>query len=190
LKRICCAAILNEQESSGTMDRNLDRLVRLISKETEGLSLDQLQWHPEAKWSIAQVLEHLSLTYSSTKIVFDRCLNAGKTSATQPNARQRMIAFVVTGLGYMPSGREAPVPVRPKAGAPTATPASLEDKISQMDESIAACESRFGCNVKVADHLILGPLTAPQWRNFHWVHGRHHLKQIRRLKKMMGLTGS
>lgn len=169
------------------MDRRLDTLVRLISKETESLSLDQLRWHPEAKWSIAQVLEHLSLTYSGTKIVFDRCLNAGKTSATKPNARQRMIALVVTGLGYMPSGREAPVPVRPKGDGSTATSASLRDKISKMDESIAACEARFGSNIQIADHLILGPLTAPQWRKFHWVHGRHHLGQIRRLKKMMGL---
>jgi hypothetical protein len=29
------------------------------------------------------------------------------------------------------------------------------------------------------DHLILGPLTAGQWRKFHWVHGQHHARQIR-----------
>jgi len=25
---------------------------------------------------------------------------------------------------------------------------------------------------------VLGPLTASQWRKFHWIHGRHHVKQI------------
>jgi len=29
------------------------------------------------------------------------------------------------------------------------------------------------------DHLFLGPLTANEWRKFHWVHGRHHARQIR-----------
>jgi hypothetical protein len=35
----------------------------------------------------------------------------------------------------------------------------------------------------VLDHLILGPLTAAQWRKFHWIHGRHHVKQILRLRE-------
>ncbi|MGZ4836286.1 MAG: DUF1569 domain-containing protein [Terriglobales bacterium] len=29
------------------------------------------------------------------------------------------------------------------------------------------------------DHPFLGPLTADEWRKFHWVHGRHHTRQIR-----------
>jgi hypothetical protein len=27
-------------------------------------------------------------------------------------------------------------------------------------------------------------LTGRQWRKFHWVHGHHHLKQIRDLRQL------
>jgi len=47
-----------------------------------------------------------------------------------------------------------------------------------MDASLADAERRFGHRTRVLFHPILGPLTAQQWRRFHLVHGRHHLKQI------------
>ena len=52
-----------------------------------------------------------------------------------------------------------------------------------MDKLIAQCEAQYGARNKVLDHPILGPLTARQWRKFHWVHGRHHMKQISRLRR-------
>jgi hypothetical protein len=30
--------------------------------------------------------------------------------------------------------------------------------------------------------MILGPLTIRQWRKFHLIHGRHHIKQIRAIR--------
>ena len=50
---------------------------------------------------------------------------------------------------------------------------------------IAQCEERYGARVKVLDHPVLGPLTAKQWRKFHLIHGRHHVRQISRLKATM-----
>jgi hypothetical protein len=52
-----------------------------------------------------------------------------------------------------------------------------------MDEVIGQCEARFGKRTRVLDHPVLGPLTARQWRKFHWVHGRHHVKQIQKLRQ-------
>jgi hypothetical protein len=43
---------------------------------------------------------------------------------------------------------------------------------------IAECEARLGSWRKLLDHPVLGPLTAREWREFHWIHGRHHVKQI------------
>ena len=56
-------------------------------------------------------------------------------------------------------------------------------KMAAMDAIIAQCEARFGRRVHVLDHPILGPLTAPQWRKLHLVHGRHHQKQLLRLRE-------
>jgi hypothetical protein len=52
-----------------------------------------------------------------------------------------------------------------------------------MDAIIAQCEARFGPDVKLLDHPILGPLTARRWRKLHVVHGRHHQKQLLRLRE-------
>jgi hypothetical protein len=47
-----------------------------------------------------------------------------------------------------------------------------------MDEIIRRAEQRYGRRTRLVDHPVLGPLTARQWRKFHWVHGRHHVAQI------------
>jgi len=54
----------------------------------------------------------------------------------------------------------------------------LGAKLAAMDTIIAQCEARFGRQLKLLDHPILGPLTATQWRKLHLVHGRHHQKQL------------
>jgi hypothetical protein len=55
-----------------------------------------------------------------------------------------------------------------------------------MDEVIRQCEEKIGRGTKLLDHPILGPLTASQWRKFHLVHGLHHGKQLRRLRRGAG----
>jgi len=57
-------------------------------------------------------------------------------------------------------------------------------EIEQMDSGLKECERRFGIKTKLMDHPFLGPLTANQWRKFHWVHGRHHVRQIRERAKL------
>jgi len=56
------------------------------------------------------------------------------------------------------------------------------EKIAAMDAIITEAESKFGSELRLLDHPILGPLQAKEWRKFHWVHGRHHLKQMQRLR--------
>jgi len=80
---------------------------------------------------------------------------------------------------------EAPAETRPKGLAPLRVISALARKIAAMDESIRACEQHFGSDVKLVNHPFLGPLTSDEWRRFHCVHGRHHLRQIRRLRQLM-----
>ena len=46
--------------------------------------------------------------------------------------------------------------------------ADIGPQIAAMDKLIAQCEERYGSRTKVLDHPVLGPLTASQWRKFHW----------------------
>lgn len=170
------------EKVSDSVDSHLQRLQEEIARAVAGLSAEQLSWHPPGKWCAAEVLEHLYLTYTGTVKGFERVAEAGKPLAAAQNWRQRGRTLVVVGFGYLPSGREAPPVARPR-GVPTEKVlAEIGPKIAQMDEIMTRCEENLGARQKLLDHPILGPLTAGQWRKFHLVHGRHHVKQIRRLR--------
>jgi hypothetical protein len=163
------------------VDPGLQTLQRELASAVAGLSPEQLAWHPPQKWCIAEVLEYLYLTYTGTMKGFERFMSAGKPCASNWSNRGR--ALLVLGFGYLPSGREAPQFARPRGLPPEKVLAEIGPKIAEMDAMIARCQQQFGKNEKLLDHVFLGPLTAAQWRKFHLVHGRHHLKQIRSLRK-------
>jgi hypothetical protein len=164
------------------MDAYLQRLQAAITSATLGMSIEDLRRHPEGKWSTAEVLEHLYLTYTGTVKGFERCLHEGKPLARTPMLKDRMRAFVVTRLGHLPEGRKAPERTQPRGMLADEVTREIGPRISAMDAVIAQCEARFGKRTRVLDHPVLGPLTGRQWRKFHWVHGQHHLKQIRKLR--------
>jgi hypothetical protein len=165
------------------MDAYLKRLREAITSATLGMTTEDLLRHPEGKWSTAEVLEHLYLTYTGTVKGFERCLQAGKPLARTPMLKDRMRTFVVTGLGHLPQGRKAPERTQPRGMPADEVTREIGPRLLAMEELIAQCEARFGKRTRVVDHPILGPLTARQWRKFHWVHGRHHVKQIQKLRR-------
>jgi DinB superfamily len=164
------------------MDSRLEELKRALEMAVEGMSAEQLTWHPADKWCAAEVLEHLYLTYTGTIKGFERVMQAGKPLGTQASVKQRWRIFVVIGFSYLPSGRKAPQVTQPRGLPAEKVRQEFGEKIVAMDAIIAQCEARFGRSTRLLDHPILGPLTATQWRKFHLLHGRHHQKQILRLR--------
>jgi Protein of unknown function (DUF1569) len=164
------------------MDSCLQRLRESIAAATHGMTVADLTRHPVSKWSTGEVLEHLYLTYTGTIKGLEKCLQAGRPLGGSPTLKQRLIAATVVGVGYMPRGRQAPSRTLPRGMPAERVVPELLAEIAVMDELIAQCEARYGKPVKLMDHPVLGPLTAQQWRKFHWVHGRHHLKQIQKLR--------
>jgi Protein of unknown function (DUF1569) len=165
------------------MDFRLDKLRRDLDSAVEGMSAEQLSWHPPGKWCASEVLEHLYLTYTGTIKGFEKVIASGMPLASRPSMAQRAQALVVVGLGHMPAGRPAPAMARPKGLAAEKVRDELGAKIAAMDALIAQCEGRFGRRVRLLDHPILGALSATQWRKLHLVHGRHHKKQLLRLRE-------
>jgi hypothetical protein len=167
------------------VDPHLEKLQREIAAAIaevtgEGITADQLKWHPPGKWCVAEVLEHLYLSYTGTIKGFERVLEAEALSVTPPTWKQWAGKLVVIGFGHMPSGREAPKTARPR-GIPTEKVlAEIVPKIKELDECLSRCEEKMGRG-KLLDHPVLGPLTAVEWKKFHLVHGLHHVKQIRML---------
>jgi hypothetical protein len=165
------------------MDSRLDKFKESLQSAVEGMTSEQLSWHPPGKWCVVELLEHLYLTYTGTILGFERVVRKGKPLASRASMAQRMLTLVVVGLGRMPAGRKAPAMVMPKGLPAEEVRNDIGAKIAAMDAIIAQCEARFGRRVQLLDHPILGPLSATQWRKLHLVHGQHHLKQILRLRE-------
>lgn len=167
------------------MDSRLEKLKNALELAVAGMSSEQLSWHPPGKWCAAEVLEHLYLTYTGTIKGFQKVMEAGKPLATRASMAQRLRTLVVVGFSHMPAGRTAPAMTRPRGLPPEKVRNEVGPQIVAMDAIVAQCEARFGRGIHLLDHPILGPLTATQWRKFHLVHGRHHEKQLLRLRKGM-----
>src|SRR6185503_21362535 len=167
------------------MDSRLETLRRSLESAVEGMSGDQLRWHLPGKWCAAEVLEHLYLTYTGTTRGLEKVISGGTPLSTTPSMKQRVLTIVVTGLRYIPTGLEAPGIVRPKGLPAEQVRTEIWTKLAAMDAIISQCEARFGPHVKLLNHPILGALTATQWRTLHVVHGRHHQKQLLRLREHM-----
>ena len=163
------------------MDANLARLHRILATAIGGMTADQLTRHPEGKWSPAEILEHLNLSYTGTIKGLERCLQSGTTSASSDRGRMRWQRLILIQVGYFPPGRKSPQRVLPRGTPAEQVKAEILQNVSRMDSVIHECETRFGRRKSLADHPVLGPLTASEWRKFHLVHGKHHAKQIRRL---------
>ena len=165
------------------MDSRLKKLKQSLELAVEGMSSEQWSWHPAGKWCAAEVLEHLYLTYTGTIKGFERVMIAGKPLATRASMTHRVRTLVVVSLGHMPGGIKAPAVVVPNGLPPETVRNEFGAKMAAMDAIITQCEARFGRRIHVLDHPILGPLTAPQWRKLHVVHGRHHHKQLLQLRE-------
>lgn len=164
------------------MDARLERLQRALADATAGMSEEEMNWHPEGKWCAAEVLEHLYLTYTGTVKGFERAMQKGRAQMTPATLRQQVGKVMVLGFGHMPAGRKAPAMATPKGLPREEVRAEIGARIGEMDEIISRRESQVGAGKQVMEHIILGPLTAAQWRKFHLVHGLHHVKQIRALR--------
>src|SRR6516225_1879535 len=114
-----------------------------IERATVGMSADELAWHPEGKWCAAQILEHLSLTYSGTAKGLRRVLETGEIKVRPATWQERCRTLAVCGLGYFPTGRRAPEPVTP-GDNPVRAVNEIQVNLAAMDQALTACEQKFG----------------------------------------------
>ncbi len=147
-------------------------------RATQGKSPNDWLRGPGGKWNSLQILEHLALSYAATTKGLLRTLEVGQPQSGNPELGQRIRRLYVLGVGRFPSGAEAPKQTTPRDGLGNDPLRRFNDALVAMDATLTDAEKRFGARTRVLNHPILGPLTVQQWRRFHQVHGRHHLKQV------------
>lgn len=161
------------------MDSYLERLRRELEETMTIANPGRMGDAPEGKWSSAQVLEHLLLTYRGTNAGIAKCLEKGSPLGTKRSLYHRVGALLVVSVGYLPKGRKSPERAVPKGMPADEVRSAILPELERMDAGLEECARKFGAGVRILDHPVLGPFSVQQWRKFHWVHGRHHVRQIR-----------
>lgn len=163
----------------------LEATLKDIDRATHGMTDEQLAWHPPEKWSTGDILEHLALAFSGTIQGMQIALQKNSARKREPTLKERLRALVVVELGRFPRGRKSPEMVKPRGMPPREALNSIRRNLIAMDELLTACEERFGARTKLSAHPIFGPITARQWRRFHTIHTRHHMRQVHALRELM-----
>jgi hypothetical protein len=161
------------------MNSYLERLQQELEDATGSASTSDLAQAPAGKWNSAQILEHLLLTYKNTTRGLEKCREQGTPLARRVTLKDRVATLLVVNFGYIPEGRKAPERAMPRGMASDEVRQEVVPELQKMAAAFDECERTFGARTKLLDHPFLGPLTADEWRKFHWVHGRHHARQIR-----------
>lgn len=146
---------------------------------------------PSGRWSFGEICEHLARAIELSTVVPapEIAARVARQRAGRSRLRIGFWRFVVLRLGWVPRGVPAPNAVRPPAEVGRAA------ALAHLDAAATRFEAHFADpNAQWAEHPLLGPFSARQWRRFHHVHAAHHLgflvpgSQIRRTRGTNAVT--
>ncbi len=161
------------------MDAYLQRARAEIEAATGHLTVEQIGREVPGKWSVAQILEHLTLTFRLNVSALEKALATGDTMARRPTLYQRLSRELVITVGYFPRA-QAPVLVTPSGSIPPEEArAAIAAALAALDAALVRAAERFGERTPLLKHAFFAALTVPQWRKFHWRHTCHHMRQVR-----------
>ena len=160
------------------MHPDLDRCLAIVLDVTRGAGDEVKVRRDPAKWSVVEIIEHLTRAYSGTAKGFERCLEKGASLASATTLKQSLQQFALINLGYFPEGRPAPKHIIPSGEMDlNAVLDAVRRDLARLDEAARKTKQALG-HGKMLDHPMMGALTTDQWLKFHVVHTRHHAKQI------------
>lgn len=160
------------------MNAYLDRCLAIVLDATKGGGAEVSVRRDPSKWSVVEIVEHLTRAYSGTAKGFERCVEKGAPLATSTTLKQRLQQFALINLGMFPEGRQAPKHIIPTGELDLAAVLdAVRRDLARLDDAAIKSTQALGSG-KMLDHPILGALTVDQWLRFHVVHTRHHARQI------------
>jgi hypothetical protein len=161
------------------MDRHLRAALDAVERTAGRLTPDVLARPVPGCWSIADILEHLTLAFRLNAAALAKALDSGELRAKTPGPAARLARILVVDLAYFPQAK-APAGTEPHGTIPAdRSLAALREAMAVLDATLERASARFGTSRRVANHPYFAGLTVPQWRKFHMRHTRHHMRQIR-----------
>ena len=163
------------------MNAHLQRALDEVEAATGRLSVEEIARPVPGRWSVAEILEHLTLAFTVNVRALEKALASGDPKAGRPTPSQWLSRVLVVDIGYFPRAR-APENVTPHGSIPPETSRSaIRDALATLDATLERAAARFGERQPLLKHAFFGGMTVPQWRVFHFRHARHHMRQVRRI---------
>ncbi len=160
-----------------------------LFRSVENLSEAEQTFRPAPdKWSIAEVLEHVSLVESNVVRLLQVVLR--KAEAAGGGNRPEGEPFAPVSIKEFVEQAATSKYQSPEAAVPSGS-ATIADSLARLDESRAALETlrpaveRLECTQMLYPHPAFGPLNLYQWLAFMGVHQSRHRRQIEALKETL-----
>lgn len=138
------------------------------------------------KWSIANIVEHLSMVDYGMMRISAKLLNAAKEKGETSNGEAHISSdFLQKIAGARDMKVEAPETVVPSGDR------SIEESLSKMDENrkglneLRPLFEKVGCDGFTFPHPAFGQLNSNEWLALLGGHEARHTAQIERLLKKM-----
>ncbi len=158
----------------------LDELRTLVLSPLNGRADREWEQASAGKWTPAQIVEHLALGLELSAQTFVARRDHAPMARRRRTPAEKIATLLVLGFHWFPPGRRAPERTTPPPGV------TRQTAESHFLAGLAAWKAlerdlfptrRRDLFVK---HPRLGDLTLEEWIRFHWVHARHHARQIKR----------
>lgn len=148
-------------------------------------------WGRPHCWSVHQIVEHLVLSMDNTRTMLQERLAKGRPGRNSRRARAEWaLQLMILSAGHMPKGVGAPRETTPSTNLPSIgvreLTQRLETAIELLDATLDECRHRFGME-RVGRHFLLGPLRVDQWRRYHVLHLRHHVRQMYEVRETLSV---
>lgn len=162
-----------------------DKIRETLKETVAGLTDEQTMALTEGeKWTIAQIVEHLSVVEFGMMRISAKLLKAAESAGKKSDGSARLSEDFGRKIGIMRKRKfEAPEMVRP-TGKQT-----IRESLAKMEENrrqfheLKPLFEQFECADFKFPHPLMGELTATEWLALLGEHERRHLEQIKRILK-------
>lgn len=148
-------------------------------------------WHRvvPGKWSIAQIVRHLAIGIDYSAATFEKRVDrTGMKRRATPG--QTLLRHIYLGVGRVRPGRGAPPGTTPEERPdPETTLAQFRMGVARLEAMLQAWPPHRQVEV-FAKHPALGDLNLPEWVRFHFIHCRHHARQIQARLRWLAAKGA
>lgn len=134
------------------------------------------------KWSVADVLEHLSIVETNIAKLIAKRVAEGRAAGVGPERETRTVLWTLDSARVLDRREriEAADPVQPRGLDADAAMAALSKAQAAIREAVIAADG-LALGEITHPHRVFGPLDMYQWIAFTATHEMRHILQIREI---------